>query len=1149
MTSFSISAWNIQGLNSYLFGLKSRNLDFLDKVTGVDIIILQETWCKGEVPTGCPPNYREIIVPSTKLNGVTQGRDSGGMLVWYKSQLADSIEIKKKGKYHIWLKLEKGIISSEKSIFLCAIYIPPIESPYFDEEIFSTIEEETSHFQAQGSVLIMGDLNSRTGEEADITSTEGDSYITGDHLNFPILTNRNNYDKNTNKSGKQVLQLCRELGLYITNGRLRGDSFGRYTYCSRLGSSTVDYAITDLDLTSLRAFTVKEQTPLSDHSQITLYLKRADTGNICSQPCNLYNIKMKYRWAQNSLEQYQDAMVSESTQSLLDSFLAQIYPQNNEGVECCLIHINHIFDHLALSSNLKCKTEQPKKTNRERWFDSDCKSIRKILRNISNQKHRNPDSLELRLSYCETLKQYKNTLRTKKDQYIQNQLQLIEESLGSNKFWEKWNLFTKKHKNEQSIQNGDTWKNHFGNLYRKPTKNQAQEHISAKLKNLESAIKDYQNPLDYPITGLELEDKLKALQNKKACGTDGILNEMLKHTNRKCKLAILKIFNLVLSVGYFPESWSEGLITPIFKNGDKYDPNNYRGICVSSNLGKLFGSILNSRIIDFLSEHNVLSRSQIGFLPNYRTADHIFTLHTLIDKYVNQNKGKIQACFVDFQKAFDSVWHEGLLFKLIESGIGGKSFDVIKSIYENNKLAVKIGDKHTDFFPQGRGVKQGCNLSPTLFNIYINELALLLEQSTAPGLTLTDTEIKCLFYADDLVILSPTREGLQQSLDILHQYCQTWALTVNMKKTKIMTFQKRSRLQRNDPEFKIGGTQIEQTNSYTYLGLQISSTGNFCSAVKELKEKAKRAFYAIKRSVKIQIPIRTWLKIFKSVIESIALYGSEVWGPLLLTDWAKWDKNPIEILHVEFCKTILRVQRKSPNSACRAELGQYPLLINMQKRSIKFWSHLKKSDPACYHHKALACQELDLQRSPFCQLVMKLADISHSDITNPSQPQKIRPNQIITKEKDKYITYWNQLTQSQHKLETYLALNRQYTVADYLSTVTDKNLRKTLTMYRLSDHDLAIEKGRHRQTWLPREERLCCLCDEGAVETELHFLTQCENYRNIREEFFPKIEIIFPEFQSMTEVQKLSFLLGEQKECAVLAAKYVNSCHKKRDNQ
>ena len=85
----------------------------------------------------------------------------------------------------------------------------------------------------------------------------------------------------------------------------------------------------------------------------------------------------------------------------------------------------------------------------------------------------------------------------------------------------------------------------------------------------------------------------------------------------------------------------------------------------------------------------------------------------------------------------------------------------------------------------------------------------------------------------------------------------------------------------------------------------------------------------------------------------------------------------------------------------------------------------------------------------------------------------IRPNQIITKEKEKYITYWNDITRSNHKLETYLTLNRQYTVAEYPTTVTDKNLRKTLTMYRLSGHSLAVEKGRHHQTCCP--ERTGCV--------------------------------------------------------------------------
>ncbi len=190
--------------------------------------------------------------------------------------------------------------------------------------------------------------------------------------------------------------------------------------------------------------------------------------------------------------------------------------------------------------------------------------------------------------------------------------------------------------------------------------------------HIEHTISKIQNPLDYPITENELIDQIQALKNKKASGLDGILNEMLKNTEHKLRLALLKQFSLVLSVGHFPEAWNRGLITPIFKSGDKSDPNNYRGICVSSNLGKLFCNIINTSLVHFRTEHNVLSKSQIGFLPNYRTTYHIFTLHTLIDKYINQNKTKIFACFVDFQKAFDSFWYEGLLSILLESGIGGK---------------------------------------------------------------------------------------------------------------------------------------------------------------------------------------------------------------------------------------------------------------------------------------------------------------------------------------------------------------------------------------------------------------------------------------------------------------------------------------------
>ncbi len=177
-------------------------------------------------------------------------------------------------------------------------------------------------------------------------------------------------------------------------------------------------------------------------------------------------------------------------------------------------------------------------------------------------------------------------------------------------------------------------------------------------------------------------------------------------------------------------------------------------------------------------------------------------------------------------------------------------------MYTESKCGVKINTKRTRYLSQERGVRQGCCLSPTLFNIYINELALSLERSAAPGLTLHDSQIRCLLYADDLVLLSPTKHGLQQNLDLLEQYCQSWALTVNLKKTNIMIFQKRSRSQGTEHIFTLGTNQITHTSHYNYLGLKITSTGNFNHAVNELRDKARRAFYAINRQCPIEIPIR-----------------------------------------------------------------------------------------------------------------------------------------------------------------------------------------------------------------------------------------------------------------------------------------------------
>lgn len=293
-----------------------------------------------------------------------------------------------------------------------------------------------------------------------------------------------------NSHGKQLLQLCRSLDLYIVNGRLRGDSFGHYTYSSGLGSSTVDYAITDLDLSSLRAFTVKPLTPFSDHSQITLYIKQTQTiTNTIRKQCQMNKIT-SFRWKENSFKNYTNTIKCTEIQSLLFLFQAYQYPKNQLGIKQEVKDLNDIFYKAAQKSDLTCIKTKKKKLDTDKWFDSDCRALRKNLRTISNQKHRQPQNQELRSQYCEALRQYKAALRHKKNKFLQDQFEELEKSLNSNKFWDKWKLLYKSNQDELAIQDGEIWKNHFQELYSSTEiQNTNQNEIITKLQNLEKVIK------------------------------------------------------------------------------------------------------------------------------------------------------------------------------------------------------------------------------------------------------------------------------------------------------------------------------------------------------------------------------------------------------------------------------------------------------------------------------------------------------------------------------------------------------------------------------------------------------------------------------------------------------------------------------------
>ena len=219
------------------------------------------------------------------------------------------------------------------------------------------------------------------------------------------------------------------------------------------------------------------------------------------------------------------------------------------------------------------------------------------------------------------------------------------------------------------------------------------------------------------------------------------------------------------------------------------------------------------------------SNSQFGFRENHRTSDSLFILKTLINKYLHKNKKKLYLYFVDFQKAFDSVWRDGLLYKLAKIGIGKYVYSTVKNMLYKTEIALKIDQKHSEYFEIFRGVKQGdsTDISPALFNIFIIDLSASFNTEECKPPKLLNSRVGSLSFADDPFIISESKEGLQNSVNKLNMFCDNWQLTSNVKKTKTMVVQQHT--SQVSPFIDFKGGVIQNVTEYKLLGCLFKCNG------------------------------------------------------------------------------------------------------------------------------------------------------------------------------------------------------------------------------------------------------------------------------------------------------------------------------------
>ena len=531
-------------------------------------------------------------------------------------------------------------------------------------------------------------------------------------------------------------------------------------------------------------------------------------------------------------------------------------------------------------------------------------------------------------------------------------------------------------------------------------------------------------------------------------------------------------------------------------------------------------SILNNRLEKFALDNGILSASQLGFVKGNRTSDAHIIINNLIDKYCHKNNKKIYSCFIDLSKAFDTVPRDILLKKLQGVGIKGKVFNIIRGIYTNDTAYIKIDGKITKSFPINQGVRQGCVLSPLLFNIFMAELAKDL-MALDNGLELENSKINSIFWADDIVLLCENGNQLNDMIKMIAEYCKTNKLTINCKKTKCLIFNKTGRLIREN--IYLEGNLLENVRQYKYLGFIVTPSGEIRTGLQDLRDRAFKAFQALKAKMgeSFNGDVVTALNLYDVLIKPILTYASDFWGCLKMPQ-----TNPIENFHMKVLKQILGVQKQTTNLGVLLELGRMPLNLDCIKLGVKNWERIKKAkaNPLLM----ASYREATAEELPWISRVKGILEDNGLLSLFVNQYPESKPQFIGKKLYQTLVDQFHQnafetINKADSKLRTYGLVKTDIGMEDYLAEIRSVPVRVQLSKFRLSNHTLAIEVGRHQG--IEAGLRFCPFCDE-VVECEVHFLTSCPIYSHLRAPLYEKIQCIFPTFPHLPNKDKYTIILN-----------------------
>lgn len=1127
MIKLDFIVWNVKCLKRHC----KRNLltglyhidpegDLFRECMGKSIVCLTETWCmSGSDHINDFPGYFGV----GKIRNFSNSISNGGILVFIKESLKEHVRfIDNECTELITFSIDEYLMPTNKPLLCCVVYVPHSNSNFYNNQNVTGIESleinidrllsrETDDFD----LCLLGDFNSRTGEEKDFIDFDTCSFLPIDTSVYNPSTfckDRKSKDKVYNEYGLALLELCKDLDVHILNGRFPGDEYGNFTFQTDRGNSVIDYIMLSSSVFNFVMDFKVLTCDVSDHFPIYCVIGNAPTGEVDAEESKALPWE-RYYWKEEKKTEFLNMLSGQV--SSIENIKTKIREGNiNEGTE----DIINIFQEAG--KNMVKKNRNGVITDTQpKWFDKECQKL-KIMKYRSLNKFRLLNTTNSLENYKCLKRQFKALCEQKKKKYNDSYIKNISSKVEQGNPWGVFKSFKRSKGLRNNIKIAE-WVNHFEKLL-----NRAVDDNYTPTETL-NEIEINTNILNEPISMLEVNLSIANLKNGKSSGPDGLPGEFFKYCSNDWRELIMVLFRELLNQNAWLSPWWNGILLPLLKKGNPNDPSNYRGLTLSNVLSKMFLWILNKRLNKWLDLNNKLLETQAGFRKGYSTSDNMFILDTILQKYLTKPKGRVYIFFVDFSKAFDQVPRELLMERLAKEGVDGQFFDILKTVYSETKVQILTNYGLSNSVGNDQGVKQGCPMSPSLFNIFIKPLSKYIKDMYCSGINIGNEtpDIDALFFADDIALPADNVRDLQRKINALANFIKDFGLQINLDKSQIMVCRNGGVLRKNE-KWHLNGKELKTTSYYKYLGLTFSTRLCWSKGVSTLVEQARKSFSIIKRfllSINCE-DIKMWFNMFDIVVVPILCYGSELWG------YEVWNK--IESYHLSVCKYILGVGKSTINSMVIGECGRFPLALTYQRKFIRYYIKIINMD---YHRLPKRCffylvSISERTRGTWAVQVKNFLyeygffDVWEShEIGNPRIFLMTLEERMKSKLKNEWI---NELS-SIDCANTYRDFKKTMDLESYFINVKQRKNFGVLTRFRLNRFGLRVDVDKH----LNVTERICTRCTAHNIEDPFHVMGACKAYNSIRLKYFGYYKLDYNQFVLImssncrnTQIETIHFL-------------------------